>query len=113
MSKKLAPHKQLYLFLTGGTGTRKTFTAKVLFEALIHIYDKKLDSDPLKLKGIIVASIGKSTFNAGGITAHSIFHLPCNSTKMLPLDSNTLDNLSKKLEQLQILLIDEASLIGS
>ena len=32
---------------------------------------------------------------------------------MLPLDSNTLDNLSKKLEQLKILLIDEASLIGA
>ena len=32
---------------------------------------------------------------------------------MLPLDSNTLDNLSKKLDQLQVLLIDEVSLIGS
>jgi hypothetical protein len=113
MSKKLTPDKPLYLFLTGGAGTGKTFTAKVLFEALIRIYDKKLDSDPLKTKGVIVASTGKAAFNAGGITAHSIFHLPCNSAKMLPLDSNTLDNLSKRLEQLQILLIDEASLIGS
>lgn len=113
MKKKIEPRKPIYLFLTGGAGTRKIFTAKVLFQAMIQIYDKQLHSDPLKPKGIIVASTGKSTHNAGGVTAHSIFHLPCSSTKMLPLDSNTLDNLSKKLYQIQIFLIDEASLIGS
>ena len=76
-------------------------------------FDKKLDSDSLKPKGIIVRSIGKETFNAGGITTHSIFHLPCTYAKMLPLDWNTFDSLRKRHEQLQILLIDEASLIGS
>ena len=113
MKKRLASNKPFYLFLTGRASTSKTFIAKAIFEAMIRIYDKELDSDPFKLKGIIVAPTGKATFNVGGITAHSIFHLPCNSSRMLPLDSNTLDNLSKKLEQLKILLVDEASLIGS
>ena len=79
---------------------------------MIQIYDKLLDSDPLKPKGIIVASIGKVSYNTSGIIAHSIFHLPCTSSKILPLDSNTLDNLRNKLDQLQVLLIDEVSLIG-
>ena len=32
---------------------------------------------------------------------------------MLPLNSNTLDALTKDFEQLRVLLIDEVSLIGS
>lgn len=113
MTKKLEPHKSLYLFLTGGAGTSKIFTTKVLYEGMIWFYDKQLDSDPLKPKVVVVASTGKATFNAGGTTAHSIFHLPYSSSKMLPLDSDTLDNLRKHLNQLQFILINETSLIGS
>ena len=56
MTNRLFPHKPLYLFLTGRAGTSKTFIEKLLYEALIHLYDKQLHSDPLKPKGIIVAS---------------------------------------------------------
>ena len=73
MKKRLEFYKPQYLFLTGGAGTSKTFIEKFLFQAMIRIYDKQLDSDPYKPKGIIVASIGKVAFNAGDITAHSIF----------------------------------------
>lgn len=100
MTKRLALHKPLHLFLTGGTGTGKTYIAKVIYEALIRLYDKQLDSDPLKPKGIIVASTGKPAFNVGGYTAHSIFHLQYNSYKLAPLDADTLDNLSKNFDQL-------------
>lgn len=113
MTKILVPNKAMYMFLTGGVGSRKTFTTKAIFEAMIWFYNKHLNSDPLKQKGIVVASIGKATFNTASTTAHSIFHLPCNSSKMLPLDSNIPDMLRKKFDQLQILLIDEVSLIGS
>ena len=37
ISKKLEPHKTLYLFLTGGASTWKTFIVKVLFEVVICI----------------------------------------------------------------------------
>ena len=79
----------------------------------IRIYDKLLDSDSFKPKGIIDASTRKATYNASGVTAHSTLQLSRTSSKMLPLDSNTLNNLSKKLDQLEVLLIDEVSLIGS
>lgn len=94
MTKRLAPQKPLYLLLISGARIGKTFTPKFLFEAMIHFSDKKLDSDPLKTKGIIVTSKvkGKAMFNVGGITAHFVFHPTCNSFKKLPLDSNTLDN---------------------
>lgn len=68
MTKRYAPKRPLYMFLTGRAGTCKTFTTKVLFEAMIRYYDKQLDSDLLKVKGIIVASIGKVAFNVRGNT---------------------------------------------
>lgn len=49
---------------------------------MTQYYDKQLDSDLLKPKRIIVASIGKVAFNAGGInTAHSMFQFSYNSSK--------------------------------
>ena len=73
MKKRLAFDKSHYLFLTGGVGTDKKFTIKVLFQEIIWIYETKLESDPYKPKGIIVASTRKVAFNASGITTHSIF----------------------------------------
>ena len=90
MRKRLALDKLLYFFLTGGVGTGKTFITKVLFQKMIRIYDKLLGSDSFKPKGIIDASTGKVVYNAGGVTAHSTFHLPCTSSKMLPLDAKKI-----------------------
>lgn len=59
-TKKLALHKPLFLFLTGGAGTGKTYTKKVICDALITLYDKQLGSDPLKPKDLFIASIGKA-----------------------------------------------------
>jgi len=44
---------------------------------------------------------------------HSTFHLPFNKSKYLSLKGEKLDELTEHCEQLCVLLIDEASLIGS
>ena len=80
---------------------------------MLHVYNKDLNRNPLKKKGLIVAFTGKAAYNADGITVHSALRLPLSPSNMIPLSSNTLDMLSKEYQQLRLFLVDEASLIGS
>ncbi|XP_059067636.1 uncharacterized protein LOC131858419 [Cryptomeria japonica] len=103
----------LHLFLTSGEGIGKTFTAKAIYQTLLHLYSASIDNDPDKPKGLITAYTGKSTFNIGGTTLHSTFHIPFNKSNFVPLSTKTLDTMSKHFSQLRVLLIDEISLVGS
>jgi Cdc6-like AAA superfamily ATPase len=60
LKKSMDMHMPLYLFLTGGAGTGKTFTTKMIFQMLIRIYDANNTTDPLKPKGLILAYTGKA-----------------------------------------------------
>jgi exonuclease III len=113
LKKSMDIQKPLHLFLTGGAGTGKTFTAKTLFQMLIRIYDAHNTIDPLKPKGLILAYTGKAAYNAGGTTIHSALLMPFNKSHFLPLGKDMLDTLSKLYQELQLVFIDEASLIGS
>ena len=93
--KRNDPFSPIYLFLTGGVRTGKTHTAKAIYHGLLHYYDKQLESDPLKRKGLILVFTGKAAYTIGGVTVHSALRLSFGSTKMLPLNSNTLDLLTK------------------
>lgn len=113
VKKKIKNNKNLlHLFLTGGAGTGKTFTAKAIYQALLRIYNKYIDSDPNKPKGLITAYTGKSPYNVGGFTLHSTFHIPFITSDFLSLNSDILDAMSKHYDQLCVLLIDEISLVG-
>jgi hypothetical protein len=113
MKKRLDIHTPVHLFLIGGVGTGKTFTSKALFQMLIRIYDSNTMSDPLKPKGLILAYTGKAAYNAGGTTIHSALLMPFNKSQFLPLGKEMLDTLSNIYSELQLVFIDEASLIGS
>jgi hypothetical protein len=67
----------------------------------------------MKPKGLIVAYIGKVAYNSSGTTVHSAFLIPFNKSRFLPLSKEMLDTLSKIYEELQLVFIDEAYLIGS
>lgn len=103
----------IHLFLTGGAGTRKTFTATTIYQALIRLYSNSIDSDPNKPKGIMVAYTGKATYNISGTTLHSALHKPFNKSEFTPLNTETPDTMSKTYSELRVLLIDEISLVGS
>ena len=111
--KRNDPLSSNYLFLTGGEGTGKTHTAKTIYHGLLQYYDKQIESDPLKRKGLILVFSGKAAYNVGGVTVHFALWFPFGSLKMVPVNSNTLDVLTKEYAQLKVLLIDEVSLIGS
>jgi hypothetical protein len=106
LKKCLNMNNHMHVFLTGGAGTRNTFTAKELFQMLIRIYDSNNSSDPMKPKGLIVSYIGKATYNVGGTTVHSTFLMPFNKSQFLPLSKEMLDTLSQLYEELQLVFID-------
>ena len=60
-----------------------------------------------------MAYLGKATFNAGGTTIHSALLMSFNKSTFTPLSNETIDTLQKHYKELQVLLIDETSLIGS
>ena len=97
------------MFIAGGVGIGNTFTTQAIYHALVCLYKKDLQSDPLKKKGLIVAFTSKATYIAHGITVHSALHFPLSPCHMVLLASNTLDVFSKEYEQLKFLLIDESS----
>ena len=113
MKKQMGINKPLYLFLTSGACTRKTFTTKAIFQVLIRIYDAYFIVDPLKPKGLILAFTGKATYNVGGTAIHYTLLIPFNKSSFLPLSNEMLDTLGKLYQELRVVLIDEASLIGS
>jgi hypothetical protein len=113
LKKHLNMDTPLHLFLIGGARTGKTFTMKELLQILIRIYDSNNSSDPMKPKGLIVAYTGKDAYNVGGTKVHSAFLIPFNNSQFLPLSKEMLDTLSNIYEELQLVFIDEAYLIGN
>ena len=59
------------------------------------------------------AYTGKYSYNAGGKTIYSTLLMPFNKSHFLPLNKEMLDTLSKLYDELQLVFIDETSLIGS
>ena len=55
----------------------------------------------------------KTVYNVGGTITHSRLLMSFNKSHFLPLSKETLDTLSKLYQELQLVFIDEASLIGS
>jgi hypothetical protein len=107
-------NQPIHLFLTRGVGTSKTFTLLLLIHgSLRHYNKKKLGYDPLKQKAILMAYTCKATFNINGTTIHSRLSLPLNCKHLQSLLAKRLNSLSKIYDELQFLMLDEVSLIGS
>jgi hypothetical protein len=98
--KRLYPHEPIHLFLTGGTGTRKTFTLKLIIEGLLHLYNKELSADLEKIKALVMAYTGKVAFHVDGTTIHSALNVPVNQSliNLSNLSSDTLNKLTNKFE---------------
>jgi hypothetical protein len=58
-----------------------------------------------------MAYIKKIALNIDGTTIHSSLSMPFNCKKMLSLNSKCLDSLNKKIQHLQLIMLDEISLI--
>ena len=79
---------------------------------LIQNYDTYLITDPIKPKSLILAYTGNVVYNVGRTTIHSALLMPFNKSSIIPLSNEILDALRKIYQELSVVLIDEASLIG-
>jgi hypothetical protein len=111
--------KQLYLdtficlFFTKGVGTSKTFTLKLIIQGLLWLYNKDMSFDLTKTKVLLLAPISKIAFNIDGLIIHSTLNITVQqSLSNLPnLSSNSLNMFTCQYEHLQLVVIDETSLL--
>ncbi|XP_062609537.1 uncharacterized protein LOC134271330 [Saccostrea cucullata] len=101
----------LHIFVTGGAGTGKSHLIKAIHYEASRILGKTLTS-PDSVSVLLAAFTGTAAFNTGGSTIHHLFSLP----KYMPLPyeplrEQSLNEMRVHLGDLQILVIDEISMV--
>ena len=101
----------MHIFVTGGAGTGKSHLIKAIHFEASRLLGRTLPS-PNDISVILAAFTGTAAFNIGGNTIHHVFSL----TKSLPipyepLKEQSLNGIRMRLEHLQILVIDEVSMV--
>jgi len=119
LASKFVNHTNKNIFLTGKAGTGKTTFLKYIVESTHK-------------KTVIAAPTGIAAINAGGVTIHSLFQLPFGSFVPFNQPASALnqnlkindpgsviknlqmnDNKRKLLRELELLIIDEVSMLRS
>ena len=104
----------LRLFLSGDAGVGKSTVTNALFEALIRYLNAQTENDPNDISVVKVAPTGKAAFNIRGNTLHSAFKIPANrGFNYCTLDRDRLNTIRAQLQRMQVVFIDEISMVGS
>ena len=105
--------KPFHLFVTGGAGTGKSALIKGLrYEANRLLSSLAGSSEEILV--LLVAYTGTAAFNIDGQTIHSAFAIHCDirNQKYSPLGEEQVTRLREKYRNLQIVFIDEVSMVG-
>nr|XP_034334797.1 uncharacterized protein LOC117691964 [Crassostrea gigas] len=100
-----------HIFITGGAGTGKSHVIKAIHYEASRLLAKNM-STPDSLAVLLTAFTGTAAFNIGGNTIHHLFSLPkymCLPYE--PLKEQTLSELRIQLRDLNVLVIDEVSMV--
>lgn len=100
--------KPFHIFLTGGAGTGKSYLIKCIFQELDKILPHQ-SGNPDSLTELLVAPTGTAAFNILGQTIHSAFSVNRTTSKTLAEDQ--ANSLRSKYQDLQLLIIDEVSML--
>ena len=104
----------LKLFLSGGAGVGKSTVTNALYEALIRYLNIQHQNDPDDVTIVKVALTGKAAFSIRGNTLHSAFKIPANrGFSYCTLDRHRLNTIRSQLQRMQVIFIDEISMVGS
>ncbi|KAJ8023489.1 hypothetical protein HOLleu_35946 [Holothuria leucospilota] len=100
--------------LLSRAGVSKSVVVRVLYQS-IHRYLNSIEgTGPDDCKIIMCAPTGKAAFNINGQTIHSAFQInPNRGYNFLKLNSDKLNSLQVKYRHLQVVIIDEISMVGS
>ena len=72
-----------------------------------------LERDLSNKSVLLCAPTGKAAFNINGSTVHSTFHLPLNQSELQELSSDISNTIASELSELQVVIIDEISMVSS
>lgn len=103
--------KPFHIFVTGGAGTGKSHLIKSIENVANEIL-QKTSTEPDKTCVLLTAFTGTAAFNIGGCTIHHAFGL--NKYMPIPyepLREQSLSPIRAELGNLQILIIDEVSVV--
>ena len=100
------------LCVTGGAGTGKSHLISTIYQMAIRTL-KHEGSNPEAVRVLLTAPTGTAAFNIQASTLHSTFLLPLGQTKVYKkLSDQKRNTLRCKLADLDILIIDEISMVG-
>ena len=104
----------LRLFFSGGAGVGKSTVTNALYEALIRHLNAQIENDPDDISVVKVAPTGKAAFNIRGNTLHPAFKIPASrGFNCCTLDRDRLNTMRSQLQRMQVVFIDEISMVGS
>ncbi|XP_063436532.1 uncharacterized protein LOC134717961 [Mytilus trossulus] len=102
----------LHLFLTGGAGTGKSHLIKCIQYEATRIL-AQTTNNPDDLTVLLTAPTGTAAFNINGLTIHSALGIfKSLSPDHATLSEDKINSLRTKLENVQILIIDEISMVN-
>ncbi|XP_069122503.1 uncharacterized protein [Argopecten irradians] len=101
----------LHVYLTGGAGTGKSHLIKAIYYEVTRLFAPTLQN-PDDISVLLVAPTGVAAFNIGGSTIHNAFSIPVDAkSNYQPLGDERINTMRSKLGQLQLLIIDEISMV--
>ncbi len=85
-----------------------------MYEALIRYLNAQPENNPDDVSVVKVAPTGKAAFNIRGNTIHSAFKIPANrGFNYCTLYRDRLNTIRSQLQRMQVVFIDEISMVGS
>ncbi|CAM4932400.1 unnamed protein product [Rotaria socialis] len=106
--------KQFFHFINGGAGVGKSTLIKAVYQSILRFYNSLPGSNPETNRAALCAPTGKAAALIDGMTLHSFLSLPVNQCKhkLVKLDNDISNRIGVKLKDLQLLIIDEISMVG-
>ena len=100
-----------HILVTGGAGTGKSHLVKCIYYEGTRILGRMLHN-PDDIPILKIAPTGVAAFNINGFTIHSALSIPINiQLPYQPLSEEKISALRKKLAHIQVIIIDEISMV--
>lgn len=107
--------KPFYSFLSGGGGVGKSHLTKSIYQAALKYYNSRAGEDFHQVKILLLAPTGKAAYLINVNTVHSTLAIQASRSlrSYKPLDSSRLNALRCKLGGVNLILLDEVSMVGN
>ena len=106
----VAPYR---VFVSGPGGVGKSHVISLIRNDTVKLLRLSGQVQPDDVTVLLTALTGVAAFNIQGMTLHSALLLSTSKYSSLPLTQDKLNTLRTKLSNLQLLIIDEVSMVGS